>query len=83
LAQTGGLLVASAMESTEGKLFLFTGLDKVKFRKQVTPGDKLELVCSNLRMKLALCKMEAKAYVDGKVVCEAELTAAVGNRPAA
>lgn len=82
LAQTGGLLVASAMESTEGKLFLFTGLDKVKFRKQVTPGDKLELVCSNLRMKLALCKMEAKAYVDGKVVCEAELTAAVGNRPA-
>jgi 3-hydroxyacyl-[acyl-carrier-protein] dehydratase len=82
LAQTGGLLVASAMESTEGKLFLFTGLDKVKFRKQVTPGDKLELVCSDLRMKLALCKMEAKAYVDGKVVCEAELTAAVGNRPA-
>jgi 3-hydroxyacyl-[acyl-carrier-protein] dehydratase len=83
LAQTGGLLVASAMESTEGKLFLFTGLDKVKFRKQVSPGDRLELVCSDLRMKLSLCKMEAKAYVDGKVVCEAQLTAAVGNKPVA
>lgn len=83
LAQTSGLLVASAMESTEGKLFLFTGLDKVKFRKQVSPGDRLELVCSDLRMKLSLCKMEAKAYVDGKVVCEAQLTAAVGNKPVA
>ena len=83
LAQTGGLLAASGMESTEGKLFLFTVLDGVKFRRQVVPGDRLELECSNLRMKLRMCKMDAKAWVDGKLACEAQITAAIGDKPAA
>ena len=82
LAQTGGLLAASGMESTEGKLFLFTGLDGVKFRRQVVPGDRLELECANLRMKLRMCKMDAKAFVDGKLACEAQITAAIGDKPA-
>lgn len=81
LAQTGGLLAASSIEgSLENKLFLFTGLDGVKFRRQVTPGDRLDLECSNLRMKLRMCKLEAHAYVDGKLAAEAQITAALGDR---
>ena len=81
LAQTGGLLAASGMGNLDDKLFLFTGLDGVKFRRQVVPGDRLDLECSNLRMKLKLCKMEARAYVDGKLAAEAQITAAIGDRP--
>jgi len=81
LAQTGGLLAVSGMESLDDKLFLFTGLDGVKFRRQVVPGDRLDLECSNLRMKLKLCKMDARAYVDGKLAAEAQITAAIGDRP--
>lgn len=81
LAQTGGILAASGLEENlNGKLFLFTGLDKVKFRRQVIPGDRLDLECSNMRMKLNLCKMEARAMVDGKVAAEALITAALGDR---
>lgn len=82
LAQAGGLLAASSIkEGLENKLFLFTGLDKVKFRRQVVPGDQLFLECSNMRMKMKLCKMDAKAHVDGKIAAEAEITAALGDRP--
>lgn len=82
LAQTGGLLAAvSLKDNLGGKLFLFTGLDKVKFRRQVIPGDRLDLECTNMRMKLKLCKLNGKAYVGGKLACEAEITAALGDRP--
>lgn len=81
LAQTGGLLAASDMGSLADKLFLFTGLDNVKFRRQVIPGDRLDLECGNIRKKLSMCKLEAHAYVDGKLAAEAIITAALGNRP--
>ncbi len=82
LAQTGGLLALSdASEDFSNKLFLFTGLDGVKWRRQVVPGDRLELRCSNIRRRLALCKMEAKAFVDGKLCCEANISAAIADRP--
>ena len=84
LAQAGGLLAVSGLEDhLDDKLFLFTGLDGVKFRKQVVPGDRLDLECSNIRMKLKLCKMDARAYVDGKLAAEAQITAAIGDRPKA
>lgn len=81
LAQTGGLLAASGMSGNlDNKLFLFTGLDNVKFRKQVIPGDRLDLECYNMRMKLNMCKMEARATVDGKLAAEAEIKAAMADR---
>ena len=83
LAQTGGLLAAAGMGDLADKLFLFTGLDGVKFRRQVVPGDRLDLECSNMRMKLKLCKMEARAFVEGKLAAEARITAAIGDRPGA
>ena len=83
LAQTGGLLAAAGLGDLADKLFLFTGLDGVKFRRQVVPGDRLDLECSDMRMKLKLCKMEARAFVDGKLAAEARITAAIGDRPGA
>lgn len=81
LAQTGGLLAASGLEDNlAGRLFLFTGLNNVKFRRQVVPGDRLDLECSNMRMKLQLCKMDAVAKVDGKIAAQAEITAALGDK---
>ncbi|GFM31766.1 3-hydroxyacyl-ACP dehydratase FabZ [Desulfovibrio subterraneus] len=81
LAQAGGILVIKSTDTTiEDKLFLFTGMEKVRFRKPVYPGDKLELHCSLIRQKLKLWKMEGKAYVDGKLAAEAEMTAAIMNK---
>ena len=80
LAQTGGLLAASAMEDTSNKLFLFTGIDGVKFRRQVVPGDRLVLECTYVRVKLHLHKMEARALVDDHLAVEAKLSAAIVPR---
>ncbi len=80
LAQAASLLGVSEHEDKDNKLFLFTGLDNVKFRKQVVPGDRLDLECANPKWKMNLCKMEARAYVDGKLAAQAILTAAVTNR---
>ncbi len=80
LAQAGGLLAASDMGDTGDKVFLFTGLDDVKFRRPVRPGDRLDLECSDLRKKMNICKMRAKASVDGKLAAEALITAAVADR---
>ncbi len=82
LAQTGGLLALSdSKEDYSNKLFLFTGLEGVKFRKQVVPGDRLELHCSNIRRRMQLCKMDARALVDGKLAAEAKISAAIADRP--
>ncbi|MCT4625969.1 MULTISPECIES: 3-hydroxyacyl-ACP dehydratase FabZ [Halodesulfovibrio] len=81
LAQAGGLLVLKSTDMPlEDKLFLFTGMEKVRFRKPVYPGDKLELKCRLIRHKLKLWKMEGKAYVDGVLAAEAEMTAAIMNK---
>ena len=82
LAQAGGLLVLHGFDPSEtaGKLFLFSGLEKVRFRRPVFPGDRLVLECRLIRHKLKLWKMEGRAYVDGVLAAEAEITAAVTDR---
>lgn len=80
LAQTGGLLVMLSDPSVRGKLFLFTGIEKVRFRRQVVPGDQLVMAVGNVRSKLGIWKMDGTASVDGKVCTEATLSAAVVDR---
>jgi len=80
LAQAGGMMMIASLGSSEGKLFLFTGLEKVRFRSPVFPGDRLDMECKLLKSKFNIHKMEAKAFVDGKVVAEAELSAAIINQ---
>lgn len=78
LAQAAGAYIMNTYSGQfEGKVFVFTGMEKVKFRKPVVPGDQLILRCENFRQKLNLFKMSGKGTVDGKITVEAEMTAAL------
>ena len=79
MAQAGGLLVLADREDLlrSGNLFLFTGIENVKFRRPVVPGDKLELHSELIRHKMRLWKMRGTAHVNGVLACEAEMTAAI------
>ncbi len=80
MAQVGGVLLLNTESNPEDKLVYFTGLDKVKFRKPVRPGDQLRFEVEMLKYRQSLCKMAGKAFVANELVCEAELSAAVVNR---
>ncbi|NLC44309.1 MAG: 3-hydroxyacyl-ACP dehydratase FabZ [Clostridiales bacterium] len=72
LAQLGAVAVLDS-EENRGKLALFTGIDKVRFRRQVVPGDKLELEAQIIRMKSIMGKASVKATVDGELASEGEI----------
>jgi len=81
LAQAGAVSAfLDAPEAMTGKLFLFTGMDKVRFRRPVEPGDQLLLDCRDFRKKLGLLKMTARATVDGVLAAEAELMAMIAPK---
>lgn len=76
LAQIGALLGYKSMNEQVGdKLVYFVGIDKVRFRKIVRPGDQLFFKVESIRMKPKLSKMAGKAYVDDELAVEAELMA--------
>ena len=80
MAQTGVILVAHSFpefKERPDQIYLFTGIEKARFRSPVRPGDKLVMECTNLTHRMQLWKMDTKAYVDGNVVAEARLTASV------
>lgn len=72
LAQVGAVALLS-LEEHRGKLALFAGIKKAKFRGVVRPGDVLELTCHLTKIRGSLGVGEALAEVDGKVVCECEI----------
>ena len=76
LAQTGAVAILS-MEENKGKNALFGGIDKMKFKKMVTPGDKLKLEVNIIKRKGPIGIGQALATVDGKIVAKGELTFAV------
>lgn len=76
LAQVGAVAILT-MEDFKGKTPLFAGADKVKWRKMVVPGDKLELTCEIVKLRGPIGIGKAIAYVDGSKVCEAELMFAI------
>jgi 3-hydroxyacyl-[acyl-carrier-protein] dehydratase len=81
LAQTGGVLIAKSLQEPLGdRLFMFTGVEKARFRRPVVPGDQLILQCSDIKRRMHLCKMHAVATVDGQVAAEAELSAAIVDK---
>lgn len=78
LAQTSALYYLLNHNLTENdKNVFFMGIDNCKFRKPVLPGDTLTLKVSPLQQKGKVTKVEAKAYVNNTLVCEAVLTAMV------
>jgi len=80
LAQTGGLLLFTRDESIKGKLAYFMSLQNVKFRKPVFPGDQIIMEVKLVSTRFSTYKFQAKAYVEGNVVTEAEIQAAIVDR---
>ncbi len=76
LAQTGAAAILS-LETNKGKVAYFGGMNNVKFKKKVVPGDKLRLECEIIKQKGPVGIGKAIATVDGKVAVTAELTFAV------
>ena len=77
LAQVGAVAILSK-EENKGKIALFGGIDKCRFKGQVKPGDKLKLETRIIKEKGPVGVGEAVASVDGKVVAKAEVTFMVG-----
>ena len=72
MAQTGGVLMFSK-EENKGKIPLFAGIDKARFKKPVYPGDQLIIKVEIIKMVMGVGKAKAEAYVDDNLVASAEL----------
>jgi len=84
MAQAGGILAFKSMDMTEEeaaeKVVYFMSIDKAKFRAPVRPGDRLEYEITVMKNKGPIWMLKGKAYVDGKLVSEAELKAMVVDK---
>ncbi len=77
MAQLGAIAILS-LDQFKGKIAYFTGINNAKFRKKVIPGDKLDFEVEIVKMRHSMGIGAGKAYVDGILVCEAEISFAVG-----
>ncbi len=75
MAQSGAILALNEISGDPSRLFMLTGLDKVRFRRRVVPGDQLKVEVKILKFHRPLWRMRAQATVDGEVAAEAELHA--------
>jgi UDP-3-O-[3-hydroxymyristoyl] N-acetylglucosamine deacetylase/3-hydroxyacyl-[acyl-carrier-protein] dehydratase len=82
MAQVGGMLLMDLVPEEQRKqtVVYFMSLDNVKFRRPVLPGDQLRQELEMIQFRGKTCKMAGKAYVDGNLVCEAEMMARVVDR---
>jgi len=71
MAQAGGALLLTEIPDRADKLMVFTGIEEAKFRRPVTPGDQVRFEVDVLQWRSRAVKMQGKAFVDGKLVCEA------------
>ena len=80
MAQVGGILLLNAETDPTQKLVYFTGIDNVRFRKTVLPGDTIRFEVEMVAYRRSICKMFGRALVDDELVCEAELMAAMVDK---
>lgn len=80
MAQCGGLLLMDQGEDDKGKVVYFMSLNAVKWRRPVTPGDTLIFEVELVQLRRKICKMKGKAFVEGKLVAEAELMASIQDK---
>lgn len=78
MAQVGAIAILSLPEN-RGKIAFFGGIKNARFRKQVIPGDVLEMECVLTKQRGPVGVGEAKAMVNGVLVASAELTFAIGQ----
>lgn len=80
MAQTAGILVFSSLPQTDRKKqVFFLGVDNVRFRKPVIPGDQLRMELEITRHRQSIWGFKGKALVDGNLVAEGDLLAMLGE----
>ena len=79
MAQVGGVAMLYPDEN-RGKMAVFAGMEKVKFRKPVVPGDQLKMVAELVKVRGSIGKIWAQAFVDDQVVAEGEFMFALSPR---
>jgi 3-hydroxyacyl-[acyl-carrier-protein] dehydratase len=79
MAQAGGALLLTEVEDRSDKLIVFTGIEKARFRRPVVPGDQLRIEVVMLTWRAGASRiavrMEGKAFVNGKLVCDGTVSA--------
>lgn len=71
------IIILKTQPGYENKLALFAGIDGVRFKKVVLPGDKMEMTAEIIKLKGPIAKCKCTASVDGKTVVEAELMCSI------
>ncbi len=72
MAQVGGLILLATQEH-KGKLAVFAGIDHVRFRRMVVPGDQVVISADLIKVRAGIGKVKVSAKVDGRVVADGEL----------
>ena len=80
MAQAGAVLILAKPEN-RARLIYFMGIDRVRYRRPVTSGDSVYLEGRVMRLKSKIGTLRGVARVDGRVVCEGQMTFALGDRP--
>lgn len=79
MAQLGGVMMMSS-DMAHGKLMVFAGMDNVRFRRMVTPGDRLDMEVEMTRFRPPIGKSHCKAYVNGELAVEADMVFSMVER---
>src|SRR5215510_13163459 len=77
VAQVGAILILSKPEN-RGKLIVFAGIDRVRFRDPVHPGDVVEIEARVKRLRSRMGQLEGFARVEGRIVVDGTMTFALG-----
>jgi len=81
MAQVGGVLLMRSLDAqAEKKILYFTGIDRARFRRPVVPGDQVRFELEILQVRRLVCRMKGAAFVEGKLVAEAELSSVLVDR---
>lgn len=80
IAQAGGALLLTEVDDRHNKLMVFTGIERARFRRPVTPGDQLRIEVTVLAWRRTAVRMQGKVYVGEKLVCEAVVSCQLVGR---
>ena len=80
MAQAGAVLILAKPEN-RARLIYFMGIDRVRYRRPVVAGDAVLLEATVVRLRAKMGSLQGVARVDGQVVCEGQMTFALGDKP--
>ena len=81
MAQVGGVLAFKTLPDREKKLVFLVGIENARFRKPVRPGDQLQVEMVVTRAGKRIGKLSGKAFVDQKIVAQADIMFSIVDRP--